>query len=327
MSLRKLINAINKYNTFLITAHVGLEGDAIGSELALALLLRHKGKDAFIVNEDSVPNNYIFLNNRRLIKPLGSKIKLPEAAFILDCSDFNRCGKVAKVIPKKIPLIAIDHHISNSQFAKINWVKPKSSSTGEMIYELYKAMKVKFTRASALCLYTAIMTDTGSFRYSTTSYKTHQAAAELLRFNIFADKIYQNVYQSNSYADILLLKEALDSLSIDKDGRIAWFKINKDFIDSDTQADQTENILDFARRIRGIEVCFLLKKSKDKKNIRVNLRSRGKIDVSKIAQYFGGGGHKNASGCTIKGTFADVEKKVIGRIKSAIKNGRHIGYK
>lgn len=315
MSLKKVIGAINKYKRFLITAHVGLEGDAIGSELGLALLLKAKGKSAVIINEDDVPKNYGFLNNRSLIKPLGAKIKHPEATFILDCSELSRCGKVVKIIPKGLPLIAVDHHISNTQFADINWVKPQSSSTGEMIYELYKAMGVPFEPRSALCLYTAIMTDTGSFRYATTSYKTHQAAAELLKFNIFAEKVYQSVYQSNSYSDVLLLKKALNSLEIDSNGRIAWLKINKDYSDSQTQTDQTDSILDFARRIKGIEVCFLLKKTKDKRSIRVNLRSRGKIDVSKIAQYFGGGGHKNASGCTIKGAFPIVENKVLSRIK------------
>ncbi|MDP1853375.1 MAG: bifunctional oligoribonuclease/PAP phosphatase NrnA [Candidatus Omnitrophota bacterium] len=318
MSLKKVIGAINKYKRFLITAHVGLEGDAIGGELALALLLKTKGKSAVIINEDNVPKNYGFLNNRGLIKPLGSKIKYPEAIFILDCSELSRCGKVVKIIPKGLPLIAIDHHISNSQFADINWVKPQSSSTGEMIYELYKAMGVPFGRASALCLYTAIMTDSGSFRYSTTSYKTHQAAAELLKFNISAEKIYQNVYQSNSYSDVLLLKEALNTLKLDRNGRIAWFKIDKDHSDSQTQTDQTDSVLDFARRIKGIEACFLLKRAKDKRFVRVNLRSRGKINVSKIAQYFGGGGHKNASGCTIKGTFAGVENKVLNRIKQEL---------
>lgn len=317
MSVKKVISALNKYKSFFITSHIGLEGDAIGSELALALLLKQKGKRVVVVNEDSIPNNYAFLNNRSLIKSLSAKIKPPEAVFIVDCSDFNRCGKVVKIIPKGAPIIVIDHHISNTQFGDINWVNPRSSSTGEMIYELYKAMKAPFNRMSAICLYTAIMTDTGSFRYSTTSDKTHQAVAELLKFDIFADKVYQDVYQSNTYADVLLLKEALDTLSIDKNGRIAWFKINKDAPESDTLADQTDNILDFARRIRGIEVCFLLKKSKDKKGVRVNLRSKGKIDVSKVAHYFGGGGHKNASGCTIPGAFAEAERKVLERIRRA----------
>lgn len=321
MSIKKVIEAINQNKTFLITSHLSLEGDAIGSELALAYLLKQKHKDVAIVNEDGVPKNYYFLGGRRLIRSINSlsfegqnKMKKPEVVFILDCSDLSRCGRAAKIIPKQALLVSIDHHISNRRFADINWVEPKSSSTGEMIYMLYKTMNIPFTYKSALCLYTALLTDTGSFRYSTTGSQTHEATAELIKFNISADKVYQNIYESDSYSDVLVLREALDSLKVDKSGKIAWFRVNRYF--ADVYSDQSDNVLDFARRIKNIEVCFLLKKSKDK--VRVNLRSRGKIDVNKIAKSFGGGGHKNASGCTVNGTLASVEKKVLARIRKAI---------
>lgn len=327
MSLKKIIDIINKNRSFLITSHVGLEGDALGSELALALLLKSMNKSVFIVNEDNVPKNYVFLthfteikNDKNLIRPLGDLLKdkncRVDAAFILDCSDFSRCGKVSKVIPKDLFLAAIDHHISNLKFADVNWVEPKASSTGEMIYKLYKAVGAPFSHASALSLYTAILTDTGSFKYSNTSYYTHTAAAELIKFDISANKIYQDIYESNSCADIVVLKEALDSFRIDKKGKIGWFRLNGDF--SDAQADQTDSILDFARRIKEIEACFLLKKSKSKNDVRVNLRSRGKVDVSKVAHSLGGGGHKNASGCTIRGTMDDAEKLVLEKLKKEI---------
>ena len=319
MSMKKVIQAINKNKSFLVTSHIGLEGDALGSALGLAYLLKRKKKDVVVVNEDPVPRNYKFLDDKRLIKPLGAKIKRPDVAFILDCSDFSRCGKVANIIPKDIPLVVIDHHISNLKFADINWVEPKSSSAGEMVYKLFKEMGVAFDNKSALCLYTAMLTDTGSFRFSTTSSYTHAAVAELIKFNIAANKVYQYIYESNSYDDMMILQESLDTLKLDNKYKIAWFKINKDIGTSDIHSDQSENILDFARSIKDIEVCFLLKRAKDKNRVRVNLRSRGNIDVSKIARFFGGGGHKNASGCTIKSTLAKAEKDLLREIRKAIK--------
>lgn len=331
MSLTKIINTINKHKSFLITTHVGIEGDALGSALALAFLLRAKHKEVTVVNEDSIPNNYLFLKhlaamkkNKDLLKSLSyfrSKGKFHplgvDVAFVLDCSDFSRCGKAAKVISQNSLLASIDHHISNVKFADINWVEPRSSSTGEMIYKLYKEMRMPFNHDSALCLYTAILTDTGSFKYANTSWQTHRAAAELIKFNISANKVYQCIYESNSCSDILVLKEALDSFKLDKSGKIGWFKVNRYF--SDAHSDQTDNILDFGRRIKEIEVCFLLKKSKSKDDIRVNLRSRGKIDVSKIAHSLGGGGHKNASGCTVRATMEDAEKIVLEKVRKGIR--------
>lgn len=327
---KKIIEAIKKYKNFLITSHVGLEGDALGSELAFALLLKAINKNAFIVNEDSVPKNYNFLTRlpdikkrKNLIKPLNdfiggksNKIIPFDVAFILDCSDFSRCGKVSGVIPKDIPLVAIDHHVTNLNFADINWVEPKASSAGEMIYKLYKDMGVAFNRSSALCLYTAMLTDTGSFKYSNTNWLTHAAVAELLKFEISANEVYQEIYESNSCSDISVLKEALDSFKIDKNCKIGWFKLTNDF--SNTQSDQTDNILDFARRIKDIEACFILKNSKNRNEVRVNLRSRGKVDVSRVAHSFGGGGHKNASGCTVKGTIDKVEKLVLEKLRKAV---------
>lgn len=319
MSIKKVIQTINKNKSFLITSHVGLEGDALGGALGLAYLLKRKKKDVVIINEDPVPRNYKFLDNKALIKPLDAKIKRPDAAFILDCSDFSRCGKVANIIPKDIPLVVIDHHISNLKFADINWVESKSSSTGEMIYKLFKKMNVAFDRKSALCLYTAMLTDTGSFRFSMTSSYTHAAVAELIKFNIDANKVYQHIYESNSYEDMMILRKSLNTLKVDTKYKIAWFKINKDIAAPDIHSNQSENILDFARSIKDVEVCFLLKSTTDKNRARVNLRSKGKIDVSKIAHFFGGGGHKNASGCTIRSTIGKAEKDLLREIKKAIK--------
>ncbi|PIQ88269.1 MAG: hypothetical protein COV72_09150 [Candidatus Omnitrophica bacterium CG11_big_fil_rev_8_21_14_0_20_42_13] len=319
MSINKIIKAIDRYDSFLITSHIGLEGDALGSELALAYLLKKKGKNAVIVNEDGVPQNYMFLEDKRFIKPLYAKIKKPEAVFILDCSDMSRCGKVSGIMPQDAPLVSIDHHISNMCFGDINWVEAKSSSTGEMIYKLYKKMNIPFERKAAICLYTAILTDTGSFRYSATSSYTHQAAAELLKFNIAPDDIYKKVYECNSYSDIIMFKKALDTLTIDDTGKIAWLKMDMDLPDSQSCFDQTDNVMDFARRIKDIRACFLLRRAKNKNEVRVNLRSKGNVDVSKVARFFGGGGHRNASGCTVKGSFAEVESLVFKQVKKAIK--------
>lgn len=312
---------IKKHGSFLITAHTNLEGDALGSELAFFFLLKKLGKDALIVNEDGVPESYGFLPGIQFIRRFGKKMRVRFDAFVaLDCSDLHRTGQVYTLNGSGRPTLNIDHHVSNRRFADVNWVDPEASSCSEMVYRLYKQMKVPFSRESALCLYTGLVTDTGSFRYINTTAFTHVAAAELIRTGVDVSRVYRTVYETIPYGDVRFLTSILPRMHREAGGKIIWLQLKRDDLKGrKLTLDLTEHILSFARAIKGVEVVVLFKENLGVKNeIRVNLRSRGKVDVNRIAATVGGGGHKTASGATAHGSIAGVRRQVVRAIKQAL---------
>lgn len=323
MSLKKAIAAIKRNKTFLITTHVGLEGDALGSEIAFYRLVRKLGKRAYMVNEDRTPQNYNFLPGVDKIRNLQVSLKKVnfDCFVILDCSSLSRCGGVGKFSAGDAPVLNIDHHISNRRFGNINWVKPQASSTAQMVYELYGKMGVKLDKEAAIALYVGILTDTGSFRYTNTGRDTHRIVSELMKYKFSASEIYRNIYGSMTFREMRLLTAILPKIKLDGHGKIASVQIERELLKrGNFSFDLSEYVLSFARCIKGIEVAVLFKESPARKHeIRVNLRSRGNADVNRIATFFGGGGHKTASGITLKGRLADVRKKVLAKIKEHLR--------
>jgi phosphoesterase RecJ-like protein len=189
-----------------------------------------------------------------------------------------------------------------------------------MIYKLYKKLCLSLDRDTALLLYVGILTDTGSFHYPNTTSFTHKAVSELLRYNLDIIQIYKNIYENIPLADIKLLSRILPHMRISAGGKLAWFQVKRNMLKKRRLSfDLTENLLGFARTIKGVEVVVLFKENLGVKDeIRVNLRSQGKIDVNKIASLFGGGGHKTASGATVRGKIDYVRRKVLTKIKESL---------
>ncbi len=312
---KKLLSEIRKKSnrTFLIATHINPEGDAVGSELALANLLKKLGKRVLILNEDLPPSQYGFLPGLEAIKRAVKGLHY-DAAILVDCSDLSRVGKISKWISRDKPLINIDHHISNTKFGDINWVDPRASSASEMIYELFCALNARINKDDALLLYTGIVTDTGSFRYSTTSVSTHRAVSELLKHGLDVYGIFRKLYESMRFETVKAYAEIISTLEISKNGRVAWLKVNNRLIKKDPSlSEETDNIIQFARCIKGVEAALLFKEVREGREVRVNMRSTsGRVDVNKLARIFGGGGHAMASGCTVKGRLRDVVAKVVG---------------
>jgi phosphoesterase RecJ-like protein len=310
---RKLLAELRRKRnkTFLISAHIHLEGDALGSELALASLLRSLGKKVMVLNEDRVPQEYRFLPGSGSVRPARGPLDY-DVAVLVDCSDVSRIGNVRKVLRSDRKLLNIDHHISNEKFADINWVEPRASSASEMVYELFGALGVRMKKADALCLYVGIMTDTGSFKYKSTSARTHRIAGELCQHGLDVYGIYRRIYESMSPLTVKSLAKIIGTLDFSKDKKVAWLKVSHALLCKDPKlAEQTDDIIHFARAISGVEVAILFKEIRPGRETRVNLRSTGKVNANAIAQIFGGGGHRMASGVTIKGVFADVVRRVV----------------
>lgn len=323
MSLKKVAACIKRNNRFLITTHTNSEGDALGSQLAFYKLLKIMGKQAIIVNEDKVPYGYGFLpgiNNIQRLKQNLKNLRF-DCFVVLDCSDLSRCGKVAKLSSKDVTVLNIDHHISNTKFGDINWVDSRVSSTCEVIYKLYKRLSVPFNKEIATYLYIGMLTDTGSFRYSNTTSFTHKAVSALLRYGLDVVKIYNNLYENIPFEDMKLLSKILLTLRRDAQGKIAWFKVGRNTLkNKKISVDISEYILSFGRAIKDVEVVVLFKENLGTKNeVRVNFRSNGRVDVNRIANFFGGGGHRTASGATVRGRIDQVQKKVLAKIKESLK--------
>jgi len=320
-AIDNVASAIKKFKSFLITSHVNPEGDALGSQLAMADLLRSLGKDFIIYNSDEIPPHYQFLPQANLIKnKINLRSKKIDAAIVMDCPNLKRVGRVKDAVNKAKYVINIDHHVSNENFGDINWVEKNVSSVGEMIYRLYKRINYKLTKEAALYLYISILTDTGSFNYSNTSSATHEIVSELLGYGLAPYDISKSIYENKTLGDIKLLGKALSNLEITEDGKVAYISVpQRYFKETKTTSFACENFVNYARSIKGVDVAVFFREDMVEKNLfHISFRATKRIDVNKIASHFGGGGHKSASGCTIKGPLKEVKEKVLKRIKDEL---------
>lgn len=314
MILNQIHDCLKHHDHFLITAHQGPEGDSIGSQLAMYHLLKRMGKHCTIYNSDPVPDNLMFLEGAEDVSihtPTGNA----QVAIVLDCSDKDRTGKVAKTLEKFDTVINIDHHISNIHFGDFNFVDPKASSAAEMVYRLYKHIFSDIDPAAAWAMYTGMYTDTGSFIYSSTTDAVHEVIADLLRSGVIPQTVAQKVNSTFSLEDIQYVGEILSKIKCDENKEIYWVCIDpwKD----DSQGDLTDAILQNFKMIKDAKVFVLIKQMRPDA-IRINFRSQSDVDVNAIARHFDGGGHAKAAGATVLDTpIEKVEKQIIDLVKQA----------
>jgi len=316
--IQRTKEAIKKLKSFIITAHINPEGDSLGSQLAVANLLKALGKEFIIFNHDKVPSHYQFLPEANLIsnKP-DIKNKKFDALLVVDCPNLRRTGKVRKMAGSVGTIINIDHHLSNERFGDVNWVEKNASCVGEMIYELFKAFDCEITKTVALYLYIAILTDTGSFNYTNTSGATHEIVSELLGYGIEPYNISKKVYENKTLGELKLLGKVLSDIKVVQGGKVAYIIVRKKLLKStNTKSSSCENFVNFARSVKGVKVAAFFRESMDKKGkFHVSFRSSGDADVNKVASHFGGGGHKTASGCVVYGRIESVKNRILKRIK------------
>jgi len=315
--LRRISERIGLYRSFLITAHERLDGDAIGSELALWHMLRNLGKEAVVYNQDRTPENYLFLpGSDRIVHELPALDPF-EVAFILDCSELDRVGEASGRIGTIPTLINIDHHVSNGGFCDVRLIDPQASSTGELIFRLIRDMNLTVTGEMATCLYAAILTDTGGFRYGNTRRGTLLAAADLVAGGADPQWISENVYESDPPARMRLLTAVLPTLRLEEEGRVGSLVVTqKALADAGALPEHTEGFVDLPRSIRGVEISILYTELRDGR-FKLSLRSKGKVNAESVASAFGGGGHINAAGCRVEGELSAIRRRVIKAIRAS----------
>lgn len=316
--LDRIIAMINSYRTFLLTSHVRLDGDALGSELALYHILSEMGKEVLIYNQDNTPDNYRFLPGSVNIVHALPDLNKYDVVFVLDCSDLERIGDQASVIGKMERIINIDHHLSNGGFCELTYIDREASSTGELLYRLIMQMAVVPTKDVANNLYAAIVTDTGGFRYRNTSRETLLAAGDLVGRGADPQWLSENIYENNPLEKIRLMTKSLETLSFDFNGRVASMTVYLEaFANTGALSEHIEGFVDIPRTIRGVDVSVLyLELSKN--YYKLSLRSKGKINVETVARRFGGGGHANAAACQIAGELETTKRQVMEAVGAVL---------
>lgn len=313
--IREIIKAINEGHHFLITAHVRLDGDALGSELALYLMLKEMGKKVVVYNQDRTPERYQFLPAAHNITHTISNVEQYDTCIVLDCSDLTRAGDEAENLRKIKRLINIDHHVSNNGFCALKMLDAKASSTGELVFRLMREMRFKMTRDICTNLYAAIITDTGSFRYSSTTKETFLAAGALVENGASPQRIAESIYESDSPAKLKLLARALSTLSLDLGSRVGSMVVTqKDLKEAGAAWEHTEGFVDIPRTVKGIEVSVLYTQ-RGENNFKLSLRSKAKVNVEKVAKRFGGGGHIHAASCWMEGDIETIKSQIIQAVR------------
>jgi phosphoesterase RecJ-like protein len=312
-------------DNFLITSHINPDGDSVASQLALRKILTILGKKCTVVNLHPVPCIYTFLPGsdsikvrRRLsVKPYG-------AVFVLDCGTASRAG-LPKSPRSLSPIVNIDHHVTNTNFGELNLVDTKASSTAEVIYDLAALLGVELDADIATNLYAGILTDTGSFRYSSTTPRSMSVAGRLLRHGVDPHAVAQEIYENAEFESLRLLGTVLSRLGRTDDGLVSWVTFSHRELTSLSNISETEEFVNFARSLNSAVVAIGFKEVRPRE-VRISFRSKGSVDVSALAVRFGGGGHRNAAGCTVAGQLSSVVRKIVKTSRDFLsENGYHRG--
>lgn len=314
-----LIEKIRISNKICLVSHIHPDGDSIGSLLSFGLgISKIKKGDIKFALSDTIPMEYIFLPGIEHFEEIDSKLWF-DLLIVLDCGDIDRIGKLKELANNSQCIVNIDHHVSNDRFGHINIVDVNASSTGEVVYDILNSMNVEIDKEIATSLYVAISTDTGSFKYSNTTAKTHMITAKLLEKGIDINQITIEIYQSRSLEKTKLFIDSLNTLELYCDGKIAVITVSMEVLKKNNASLQdADGIIEFIRDIESVEVACILKQIHNDE-VKVGLRSKRYVDVAKIAKKFKGGGHIKASGCTIYETIDKAKDLIVQEIKKNLR--------
>lgn len=324
--LRRLEEAkafIMEKDRFLVVSHVSPDGDAIGSTLAVGLMLKQLGKRYVMVNEGAVPSKFQMLaDSSRILSFTAEEAKgvKPEfdAVISVDCADYERIGRVREWFPPEVQILNIDHHPTNDSFGAANIVRPSAAATAEVLYDIAVKLDISWDKSIADCIYTGLLTDTGGFRYSNTTPQVLNIASEMLQYGVEGNELADQLLEKLTFSHVMVLQKALATLAFTPDKRIAWMSVTlQDIAESGADNGDLEGLVNYPRNIEGVEVGLLFKESGEMK-VKASFRSAGLVNVAAVAKIFGGGGHVRAAGCTINGTLAQAVEQVLGEVRRVL---------
>ncbi len=315
IDLKAILKTVKRISIF---SHVRPDGDAIGSSLGLQRILHtNTGLPVYLYCPDVIPAKYDFLPGvEQFLRELEGSVE-QDLVFVLDCSDLDRLDYLKEKIQQHPRLINIDHHVTNDFFGKYNLVDTRAAATGEMLYQLSRAWGFHVDFEAALCLYSAIVSDTGSFKYDNTTPETLRITAELLQKGVQPSLVSQRLFDERPYTTLALLGEALKSLTLDQDDKIAWMSIDDDGIEKcGAKPEELDGFVNYLRDIENVEVGIFFYHARVG-NTKVGFRSKS-MDVARIASAFGGGGHPRAAGCTVEDEPSMVIKRVLNAVHAFV---------
>ena len=319
VSFREIARTICTANRFAILSHIRPDGDAIGSQLALALSIQQLGKTVVAWNEQGLPESFRFLKESNLITAPPSEAQDFDVVIALDTASQQRLGSALTAVRHSDTWVNIDHHISNPGYGDLVYIDPVAAATGEIIYELLRAEDLPLTYAAADALYVAISTDTGSFRYPNTNARTFEIAAELIQSGVNAGAISNKLYESYPKRRVQLLGEILPKATFDADDKVASLTLTNEAKERlNLQHDEIDGLIDYVRCVNTVIVALFFEELAEGK-VRLSARSKSdKIDVNRICSEFGGGGHPRAAGARIRGKLEEVRSLVLKRVLDEI---------
>ncbi|OGP60908.1 MAG: hypothetical protein A2V65_05700 [Deltaproteobacteria bacterium RBG_13_49_15] len=315
-----IIQKLRKSKSVLVASHANPDGDAIGSLIAMGLTLSGLGKGTTLYNESPIPVVYRFLSGvKRVVRRLDD-LELYDTAVVLDCGDVQRIGDAGPGIETIPVVINIDHHVTNTHFGHFQIIDPEACATSEIVYRLITAMGFPIDLDIATALYTGILTDTGSFRFSNTNKASFEICEKLVLLGVDPYRIAQRVYGTYSLGRIKLLNLALDSIEISKNGKLSMMAVTLNMMkETNTRPEDIDGLINYAKGIEDVKVAALIQelnsnrgdKSGGPAHYHISLRSNGTVDVAAIAAEFGGGGHSRAAGFSIESTLSEIKSKII----------------
>lgn len=320
LPIEEISAILEQSKSVLVVSHVDPDGDALGTQLAFASYLRKSGKKVYLVREDEIPEKYRFLpgvNEIKHIHDIMAGFKA-DTAVVLECPKLSRAGNIIKKLDDSCRIINIDHHQDNDSFGEVNWVDLKASSVGEMVFEMFEAVGYEIDETTALQLYTAILTDTGRFRYNSTSQRTMEIAGKLIKAGADPRSICDQIFYNLPLSTIKLVGHALNNAEFVSNNTICILSIGQETLrQKEARLSDTEGLAEYTLFGQGVEVGILLKEGHDGVT-RVSLRSRGKVNVADVALQFGGGGHPCAAGCSIEKNIKDAKHDLLKVISEFI---------
>jgi phosphoesterase RecJ-like protein len=311
-----ILTKIEEGRRFLVASHESPDGDALSSTLALTHALRALGKEVVAYNSDNVPAYLDFLPGAEtVVNTIGAE-KF-DVGFILDAGELRRAGSHLRHVCKT--LVNIDHHPHSENFGEIYWVDENASATGALVYRLLKAAGISISTEIAVCIYTAILSDTGSFRYSNADPEAFQIASEMVGLGVVPWDVATGLYENQEEARLRLLARVLSTLTVSPCGRLASVSSTLEMMhETGTGPEHTDGFVNYPRSIRGVEVALYFRQVGDAGGYKVGFRSKGRVDVGALARELGGGGHHNAAGAFVSGDLEEVRSSVLIRLGSML---------
>ncbi len=323
MTLSQIAKFILESKKIGITYHVSPDGDAVGSVLALFNALKSLNKDCYIISKDTLSENLKFLKGSdEITGEITEPVDETDIVVVLDCGNLERVSANLKEFTGTI--VNIDHHLSNDKYGDINYIDSNAAATAEIVFELLNLMGISFEKEDRVikdigtCMYTSIVTDTGAYRHSNVTERTHKISAVLKKIGVDNTFIYQSLFDNKDFSRIKLIGKALSSMQLILNGKVALLEIDKNFTaDLGIDVGDTSDIISYGLQIKGVEVTLLLKEVED--GVKASLRAKSYVDVRKIAEVFGGGGHIRASGIKIKNmSMEEAKYEILNEIQKEL---------